>query len=74
VAGGGAGKEGQVAAIVIRTGYLTAKGSLVRSILFPKESSNDFFKDAVRFIFALATLAGIGMIYQVARVHELVCR
>jgi hypothetical protein len=27
----------------------------------------------VRFIFALATLAGIGMIYQVAHVHEFVC-
>jgi magnesium-transporting ATPase (P-type) len=63
--GSGAAIEGEVAAIVIRTGYLTAKGRLVRSILFPKEPSNDFFNDAVRFICALAALAGIGMIYQV---------
>ena len=40
----GAGTGG---AMVIRTGLLTAKGSLVRSILFPKVASNDFFKDSV---------------------------
>jgi len=69
---GQGGQECAVAAIVIRTGYLTAKGSLVRSILFPKESSNDFFKDAVRFICVLAALASLGIIYQVPCAHECV--
>ena len=64
------GGETATAAVVIRTGFLTAKGSLVRSILFPKETSNDFFKDSVRFICALAALASIGMIYQSAKMSE----
>ena len=55
---------GGSAAMVIRTGFLTAKGGLVRSILFPKETSNDFFRDAVRFICAMAALASVGMVYQ----------
>jgi len=64
------GEPGATAAVVLRTGFLTAKGSLVRSILFPKETSNDFFRDSVRFICALAALASLGMVYQSVKMSQ----
>jgi len=47
-------------ALVIRTGFNTAKGSLVRSMLFPKENFFKFYRDSFKFIFVLAILALFG--------------
>ncbi|ORX77383.1 hypothetical protein BCR32DRAFT_295634 [Anaeromyces robustus] len=47
-------------ALVIRTGFNTAKGSLVRSMLFPKENFFQFYRDSFKFIFVLAILAFVG--------------
>jgi len=47
-------------ALVIRTGFNTAKGSLVRSMLFPKENFFKFYRDSFKFIFVLAMLALFG--------------
>ena len=41
------------------TGFTTAKGSLVRSILFPKPVGFQFFRDALRFVGFLAILGRI---------------
>lgn len=57
--------------VVLRTGYLTAKGSLVRSILYPPPADFRFDKDTYRFIWILATVAVSGSIYTaVAKVNN----
>ncbi len=48
--------------LVIRTGFSTAKGSLVRQMLFPRPISHKFYRDAFYFIGNLFVIAIIGMI------------
>lgn len=59
-----AGDAGQVLALVTNTGFLTTKGSLVREILYPKETKFQFYRDGLKFIlimgvFAFAAFFGI---------------
>ncbi|KAJ1575372.1 hypothetical protein NDA11_003664 [Ustilago hordei] len=49
-------------ALVIRTGFSTAKGSLVRQMLFPRPISHKFYRDAFYFIGNLFVIAAIGMV------------
>nr|XP_032608045.2 polyamine-transporting ATPase 13A2 isoform X2 [Taeniopygia guttata] len=56
---------GEVLAVVTRTGFCTAKGDLISSILYPKPVSFKFYKDAVKFVLFLAMLALIGTLYSV---------
>lgn len=50
-------------AVVARTGFSTAKGELVRSILYPKPMGFKFYKDSVKFILVLFSIAAFGMVY-----------
>lgn len=43
-------------AIVVRTGFSTAKGALVRSMLFPKPNNFKFYRDSFRFIGVLSII------------------
>ncbi|XP_066257174.1 polyamine-transporting ATPase 13A3-like [Euwallacea similis] len=52
-----------VLARVVRTGFDTTKGNLVKSILFPTPVSLQFHKDAFKFVFVLFVLAFSGMAY-----------
>ncbi|EGO26058.1 Ca-transporting ATPase [Serpula lacrymans var. lacrymans S7.9] len=55
------GNEGRPAlALVVRTGFNTTKGALVRSMLFPKPMGFKFYRDSIRFIGVLAGIAGLG--------------
>nr|XP_021392483.1 probable cation-transporting ATPase 13A4 [Lonchura striata domestica] len=56
---------GVVKAVVLRTGFNTAKGDLVRSILYPKPMNFKLYRDALRFLMCLVAFAAIGMIYTV---------
>lgn len=47
-------------AMVVRTGFVTTKGSLVRSMMFPKPSSFKFYEDSYRYILAMTIFAIIG--------------
>ena len=58
----GQDEEAVALAIAVRTGFNTTKGSLVRSMLFPKPSGFKFYKDAFRYISVMAGVAGIGFI------------
>ncbi|NXI23956.1 AT134 ATPase, partial [Sterrhoptilus dennistouni] len=57
--------RGVVKAVVLRIGFNTAKGDLVRSILYPKPMNFKLYRDALRFLMCLIAFAAIGMIYTV---------
>ncbi|XP_076134721.1 polyamine-transporting ATPase 13A3 isoform X1 [Alosa pseudoharengus] len=54
-----------VKAVVVRTGFSTAKGQLVRSILYPKPTDFKLYRDASLFLLCLVAVAGIGFIYSI---------
>ncbi|XP_075363281.1 polyamine-transporting ATPase 13A3 isoform X4 [Mycteria americana] len=47
------------------TGFSTAKGQLVRSILYPKPTDFKLYRDASLFLLSLVVVAGIGFLYTV---------
>ncbi|XP_078420012.1 polyamine-transporting ATPase 13A3-like isoform X1 [Cetorhinus maximus] len=54
-----------VKAVVVRTGFGTTKGQLVRSILYPKPTDFKLYRDAYLFLLCLVGVAGIGFLYTV---------
>lgn len=46
-------------AMVVRTGFNSAKGALVRSMLFPKPNSFKFYRDSFRFIGVLSIIGNV---------------
>lgn len=57
---GGGGE--QALGLVVRTGFNTTKGSLIRSMLFPKPMGFKFYRDSMRFVIFLAGVAGLGFL------------
>lgn len=55
----------KVRAVVLRTGFSTSKGELVRSILYPKPVDFKFQRHSYYFILVLAAVACIGFIYTI---------
>ncbi|KAG8231344.1 hypothetical protein J437_LFUL012254 [Ladona fulva] len=53
----------KVLAVVTRTGFSTAKGELVKSILFPQPLAFKLYEDSLKFIFVLFCIAAVGMFY-----------
>ncbi|KAF9941951.1 hypothetical protein BGZ67_003522 [Mortierella alpina] len=49
-------------AMVVRVGYNTTKGTLIRSMLFPKPNDFQFYRDSFRFIGILAMIACAGFL------------
>ncbi|XP_047235838.1 polyamine-transporting ATPase 13A2-like isoform X1 [Girardinichthys multiradiatus] len=60
--GGRPGGSGAVA-VVTSTGFFTAKGNLVSSILYPQRINFRFYQDAMKFLLILGGIAVIGTIY-----------
>lgn len=60
---GGRPGGGGAVAVVTSTGFFTAKGDLVSSILYPQPIDFRFYRDAVKFLLILASVALIGTIY-----------
>uniref|UniRef100_A0A7N8Y9K0 Polyamine-transporting ATPase 13A3 n=1 Tax=Mastacembelus armatus TaxID=205130 RepID=A0A7N8Y9K0_9TELE len=54
-----------VTAVVVRTGFSTEKGQLVRAILYPKPTDFKLYRDAYLFLLCLVGVAGIGFVYTV---------
>ncbi|KAL4710496.1 hypothetical protein ACJJTC_008898 [Scirpophaga incertulas] len=55
----------QVLAKVVRTGFYTTKGELLKSILFPKSIGFQFYNDAVKFVLFMFCIAAVGMGYSI---------
>ncbi|XP_058408989.1 polyamine-transporting ATPase 13A2 isoform X4 [Diceros bicornis minor] len=60
----------QVLAVVMRTGFCTAKGGLVSSILHPRPINFKFYKHSLKFVAALSVLALLGTIYSIFVLHR----
>ncbi|XP_057175089.1 cation-transporting ATPase 13A2 isoform X1 [Triplophysa rosa] len=60
--GGGPDGKGAIA-VVTCTGFFTAKGDLISSVLYPQPLDFRFYSDAMKFILFLAVLALAGTIY-----------
>ncbi|QDS69980.1 hypothetical protein FKW77_003032 [Venturia effusa] len=58
----GTDEEAAALAMVVRTGFNTTKGALVRSMLFPKPSGFKFYRDSFRYISVMGGIAGVGFI------------
>ncbi|PKS05222.1 hypothetical protein jhhlp_008593 [Lomentospora prolificans] len=56
------GGEAVALGLVVRTGFNTTKGALVRSMLFPKPSGFKFYRDSFRYISVMAIVALFGFI------------
>ncbi|KAM7387930.1 hypothetical protein PAMP_024137 [Pampus punctatissimus] len=61
-----------VKAVVVRTGFSTVKGQLVRAILYPKPTDFKLYRDAYLFLLCLVAVAGVGFIYTIifSIIHE----
>ncbi|XP_078524161.1 putative cation-transporting ATPase 13A4 [Lissotriton helveticus] len=57
--------SGPARAVVLQTGFNTAKGDLVRSILYSRPVDFKLHRDAVRFIMCLAVFGLIAVIYTI---------
>lgn len=55
--------EEYVHAVVIRTAFLTAKGALVRSILYPVQHDFKFDRDIQKVVWFLSVIAALGTAY-----------
>jgi cation-transporting ATPase 13A3/4/5 len=55
-------QEAVALAMVVRTGFNTTKGALVRSMLFPKPSGFKFYRDSFRYISVMAGVALLGFV------------
>lgn len=54
------GQDKEALGVVMRTGFHTLKGKLVRSILFPKPNEFKFYQESLWFVALLAVMAVIG--------------
>lgn len=54
--------EAVALAMVVRTGFNTTKGALVRSMLFPKPTGFKFYRDSFRYISVMAGVALVGFV------------
>jgi len=53
----------KIKAVVLRTGFNTIKGELVRAILHPKPVDFHFNKDTYKYVAGLSAIAFVGMIF-----------
>ncbi|KAK9674726.1 hypothetical protein K7432_016952, partial [Basidiobolus ranarum] len=65
------GISGKAIGLVVRTGFNTTKGALVRSMLFPKPNKFAFYRDSFRFIGVLGCIAIVGFMISVVNFIKL---
>uniref|UniRef100_A0A672RRY1 ATPase 13A3 n=1 Tax=Sinocyclocheilus grahami TaxID=75366 RepID=A0A672RRY1_SINGR len=63
-----------VKAVVVRTGFSTAKGQLIRSILYPKPTDFKLYRDAYLFLLCLVAVASVVFVYSLEPVKEIIVK
>ena len=58
-------------AVVIRSGFQTSKGSMIRDILYPKEISSQFVRDSYYFVAAMAMVSVVAYLFSIPRLIAL---
>ncbi|XP_078524291.1 putative cation-transporting ATPase 13A4 [Lissotriton helveticus] len=58
--------QGPAKAVVLRTGFNTTKGDMVRSILYPKPVNFKLYRDIGRFFMFLIFISLLGVVYAIA--------
>ena len=58
-------KDGFATGVVLRIGFNTSRGELVREILHPKPVVMKFERDGLKFVGIMAVFAVIGMTYTI---------
>ncbi|KAL5499439.1 hypothetical protein EMCRGX_G010855 [Ephydatia muelleri] len=53
----------RVLAVVVTTAFATARGRMVRSIMYPKPLDLKFYADSIKFMCGLACIAVVGFVY-----------
>ncbi|KAI8057924.1 hypothetical protein BDF22DRAFT_724886 [Syncephalis plumigaleata] len=64
--GSGWNNQPVAVAMVLRTGFNSTKGALVRSVLYPRPNRFKFYRDSFRFIGVLSAIAAVGFAASVA--------
>ncbi|XP_054464832.1 cation-transporting ATPase 13A2 [Anoplopoma fimbria] len=59
-----------VVAVVTSTGFFTAKGNLVSSIMHPQPTDFRFYQDSAKFLLLLGLIALMGMIYSLVVLYR----
>jgi cation-transporting P-type ATPase 13A2 len=52
--------ETRVIGLVVRTGFMTTKGGLIRDILYPRPNRFSFYRDSLLYMIVFAIMAIIG--------------
>ena len=55
--------QGDCLALVTGTGFMTAKGELVRQILYPRPTKFKFYSDSFKFVAAMGVIAVLGFLW-----------
>lgn len=63
-----------VLALVIRTGFSTTKGAVMRTLLYPAHADHKFEQHSYKFVMFLAVIAVIGFTYTVVTKVEVCLR
>lgn len=59
--------EAAALAMVVRTGFNTTKGALVRSMLFPRPQGFSFYRDSFRYMYVMGGIAAVGFVASFVR-------
>jgi cation-transporting ATPase 13A2 len=57
--------------LVIKTGFLTTKGGLIRDILYPRPNRFSFHRDSLLYIVIFAFMAVLGFVVSIKTLIDL---
>ena len=57
-------------AVVIRSGFQTTKGSMIRDILYPKQVTSEFIRDSYYFVAAMGMVSVLGYLISIPKFIE----